>query len=118
SGSSTAMLSILGHGGRLCDGLTRRELVRVGGLSLFGGFSWPRLLRAGATPSARSGKAKSVIMFNLLGGPSHMDMFDLKPRAPAEIRGEFQPIDSSLPGLKVCEHLPNTARFMHKACLI
>lgn len=112
------MLSVLSHGSRLCDGLTRRELLRLGGLSLFG-LSLPQVLRAAdARTERRPAKAKSVILFNLLGGPSHMDMFDMKPKAPAEIRGEFQPIDSSLPGLMVCEHLPNTARFMHKACLI
>jgi hypothetical protein len=79
----------------------------------------PRLLQAvektSKTPRAR---AKSVILFNLLGGPSHLDMFDMKPNAPAEIRGEFRPIATSLTGLRICEHLPNTARWMHKACLI
>lgn len=116
------MLRILGPGSKLCDGLTRRELLRVGGLSLFGGLTWPRLLSAQATaPSGghdHSARARSVIMFNLLGGPSHIDMFDLKPAAPAEIRGEFQPIATSVPGLQICEHLPNLARLMHKACLI
>jgi hypothetical protein len=57
-------------------------------------------------------------MFNLLGGPSHIDMFDLKPQAPAEIRGEFNSIATSVPGLQICELLPNLARLMHKACLI
>jgi len=117
------MLRILGQPNRLCDGVTRRELMRVGALSLFGSVTWPRLLRgaentsSGRLPAPR-GPAKSVIMFNLLGGPSHMDMFDMKPLAPVEVRGEFQPIDSSLPGLQVCEHLPNTAQWMHKACVI
>src|SRR5262249_43716796 len=55
---------------------------------------------------------------NLLGGPSQMDMFDLKPLAPPEIRGEFKPIETSLPGLQVCEHLPNTAKWMHRATVI
>jgi hypothetical protein len=59
-----------------------------------------------------------VILFNLLGGPSQQDMFDMKPLAPVEIRGEFQPINTSLPGLQICEHLPRTAGLMHKACLI
>lgn len=123
------MLSILGQAKWLCDGVSRRELMRVGGLSLFGGMTWPMLLQ-GAEPAGRlalgknsgalvpRGTAKSVILFNLLGGPSQMDMFDMKPAAPVEVRGEFQPIDSSLPGLQVCEHLPNTARFMHRASLI
>jgi hypothetical protein len=106
----------------LCDGLTRRELMRVGALSLFGGMTLPSFLRAADQPaggqSARPARAKSVILFNLLGGPSHMDMFDMKPDAPAEIRGLFKPIQSSLPGLGVCEHLPRTAQWMHRASLI
>src|SRR5438270_3678940 len=112
------MLSILGRGARLCDGITRREALRVGGLSLFAGMSLPRLLQASSASPLRRGKARSVVLFNLLGGPSHMDMFDMKPDAPVEIRGEFRPIATSLTGLRICEHLPNTARLMHKACLI
>src|SRR5262249_30583368 len=113
------MLTILGCGTKTCDGVTRRDLMRVGALSLFGGMTLPRFLRASDKRSRRPlGKARSVIMFNLLGGPSHMDMFDLKPHAPAEIRGEFRPIATSVPGLQICEHLPSTARLMHKACLI
>lgn len=100
----------------------RRALLRVGGLSLFG-MSLPGMLRAaeqtkrstGASPVAR---VRSVILFNLLGGPSHLDMFDLKPTAPAEIRGEFQSISTSVPGLQICEHLPNIAKRMHQATLI
>ena len=111
------MITVHGKTTRLCDRMNRRELMRVGGLSLFGSMTLPRLLRAapGASPLA---PARSVIMFNLLGGPAHMDMFDLKPDAPAEVRGEFRPIDSSLPGLHVCEHLPRLSRWMHKATLI
>ena len=113
------MLSVLGQSGKLCDGVSRREAMRVGGLSLFAGMSLPRLLSAAeSNPTARSGKAKSVILFNLLGGPSQQDMFDMKPDAPVEVRGEFQPISTSLPGLRICEHMPNTAKVMHKACLI
>ncbi len=113
------MLRVLGSNSRLCDGITRRELMQVGGLSLFSGMSLPRLLHAAESkPTLRPGRAKSVILFNLLGGPSQMDMFDLKPNAPVEVRGEFHPIDSSLPGLQICEHLPNTAKLMHKACLV
>ena len=113
------MLRVLGSNNRLCDGITRRELMQVGGLSLFAGLNLPRLLQAAETrPAVRAGRAKSVILFNLLGGPSQMDMFDMKPQAPVEVRGEFQPIESSLPGLQICEHLPNVARLMHKACLV
>jgi hypothetical protein len=113
------MLSIHGPGAKLCDGITRREAMRVGGLSLFGGLTLPRMLEAVERQSARPrGSAKSVILFNLLGGPSHQDMFDMKPDAPAEIRGAFRPIATSLPGLQICEHLPRTAKWMHKATVI
>lgn len=113
------MLKVLGHPTKLCDGLSRRELMQVGGLSLFGGMTLPRLLRAAEDSSTpRQGPAKSVILFNLLGGPSQMDMFDLKPNAPVEIRGEFSSIETSVPGLQICEHMPKIAQIMHKATLI
>src|SRR5215471_18754395 len=102
------MLSVLGGSAKLCDGISRRELIRVGGLSLFAGMGLPRLLQAAESANNKpSGPVKSVILFNLLGGPSQMDMFDMKPRAPPEVRGVFSPIDTSLPGLQICEHLPN-----------
>jgi len=110
------MITVCGRSKQLCDGITRRELMRVGGIPLFGGMTLPRLL--GAANGSPDGSAKSVIMFNLLGGPAHMDMFDLKPEAPVEIRGEFQPIATSLSGLQICEHLPNLSRWMHRATLI
>ena len=113
------MLRLLGSGSRACDGQTRREVLRVGGLALFGSMTLPRLLEAAErTGSTRSGRAKSIILVNLFGGPSHIDMFDLKPKAPVEIRGEFQSIDSSVPGLRVCEHLPKLASWMHRGTLI
>jgi hypothetical protein len=103
----------------LCDGLTRRDFMTVTGLSLFNGMMLPRLSRAAESNVARpSGPAKSVILFNLLGGPSQLDMFDMKPRAPVEIRGEFRSIQTTLPGLQICEHMPNIARIMHKTALI
>src|SRR6266487_567137 len=107
---NVVMLRILGHGSKLCDGLNRREFLRVGGLSLFGGLTVPQILRAAEQGTNRRARAKSVILFNLLGGPSHLDMFDLKPLAPAEVRGEFRPIATSLTGAQICEHLPNIAR--------
>jgi hypothetical protein len=113
------MIRIQGPGTRLCDGITRRELMRVGGLSLFAGATLPRFLQAAEHRSAKThGRARSVILFNLLGGPSHQDMVDLKPNAPPEIRGEFKPIATSVPGVQVCEHLPRLARWMHRASLI
>jgi hypothetical protein len=112
------MLSVSGRPLRLCDGQNRREFLRVGGLSLLG-LSLPGLMRAQSRAgTSRPARAKSVVLFNLLGGPSHQDMFDLKPQAPAEVRGEFLPISTSVPGIQICEHLPNIARLMHKACLI
>ncbi|MCH2572414.1 MAG: DUF1501 domain-containing protein, partial [Planctomycetes bacterium] len=98
--------------------MTRRDLMQVGSLSLFGEMVMPRLLRAAAASNTGPARAESILLFNLLGGPSHMDMFDMKPQAPREIRGEFQPIETSVPGIAICEHLPNVARLMHKATLI
>lgn len=112
------MLSILGRGGKLCDGITRREALRAGGLSLFAGMSLPRLLQAADGRRRENAPVKSVILFNLLGGPSQHDMFDMKPLAPVEVRGEFHPINTSLSGVQICEHMPNIARLMHKATLI
>jgi hypothetical protein len=114
------VLRVLGRPGNACDGLTRRDLLRVGGLSLFTSITLPRVLAARETArsAAPRSKARSVILLNLFGGPSHLDMFDLKPEAPAEVRGEFKPIATSVPGLQICELLPETARRMHRATLI
>lgn len=112
------MLRVLGSSSRLCDGLTRREVLRVGGLSLFGGLNWSRFAQAAEAADQDRGPAKSVIMFNLLGGPSHIDMFDMKPQAPVEIRGSFSPIPTSVPGLSICEHLPRLSQWMHRGTLI
>jgi len=113
------MLRVMGRPRVLCDGIPRRELMRVGALSLFGGLSLPRRVEASrGTAAPAGGPARSILMFNLLGGPSHIDMFDLKPDAPDGIRGEFRPIATSLPGLHICEHLPRLARWMHRATLI
>src|SRR5262245_30089869 len=110
------MLSVLGRGPKLCDGRTRREVLRIGGLSLIGVLTFARALQAAEQkPERHRARARSVILFNLLGGPSHLDMFDLKPLAPAEIRGEFKPIATSLTGVQICEHLPYTAKLLHKA---
>ena len=84
--------------------LTRRRLLQVGGLGLLG-LSLPALLRASGR--GRAARAKSVIFLHQWGGPSCHDTFDMKPDAPAEIRGEFKPIDTSAPGVHVCESLPN-----------
>lgn len=113
------MLRILGRTTKLCDGLSRREAMRVGGLSLFGGLTLPRLLQAKeAQPAVRPGRAKAVVLLNLFGGPPHLDTFDLKPSAPDQIRGEFKPIATAVPGVNICELLPLTARVMDRATLI
>jgi hypothetical protein len=97
----------------------RRAVLRAGALSLFGSMNLPRLLQAAAQAGDRpEAKARSIILLNLFGGPSHLDMFDMKPDAPAEVRGEFRPIATSLPGVHICEHLPRLARWMHKSTLI
>ena len=112
------MLRVLGQPQRMCDGLTRRELLRVGGLSLFPTLTLPALLRANESVNAPPAKARSVIFYNLLGGPPQLDMFDMKPEAPVEIRGEFKPIQTSVPGIDICEHMPRMAQLMHRATLI
>jgi hypothetical protein len=113
------MITLLGSPRRCCDGLTRRETLRAGALSLLGAFfNLPSLPSAEAPRAGRPGKAKSVILLYLMGGAPTQDMFDLKPDAPKEVRGEFRPIATSAPGISVCEHLPLTARWMHKAALV
>src|SRR4051812_35374303 len=105
------MLQVLGHASKACDGLTRRALLQAGGLAMLTGFAATRT--ATAAPIHRSsGRVKSVVLIDLFGGPSHLDMFDPKPDAPAEIRGEFQSIRTSLPGVLVSEHLPRMSRWL------
>jgi hypothetical protein len=110
------MLRLLAGRRTLCDGLTRREVLRVGGVGLFA-LGLPQLLHAQAPPPARSG-ARSLILFFLEGGPAHQDLWDMKPDAPLEIRGEFQPIATSVPGLFFCEHMPLLARQAHHLTLV
>lgn len=119
------MLSLLGRGVRLCDGLTRRELLRVGGLG-FTGLLWSDLLRnqgaaapdKNGTPAGSFGKAKACILIYNYGGPSHLDTLDLKPEAPVEIRGGFKQIDTRAPGTMICEHLPKLAALADRYSII
>jgi hypothetical protein len=117
------MLKILNAGrtGRsgYCDGVSRRNFLQIGGLAL-GGLSLPGLLRAESTAGLRSAgrQHKAVIMVFLPGGPPHQDMFDLKADAPAEVRGEFRPISTNVPGIQICEHMPRLARIADKYTLI
>src|SRR5262245_44023001 len=108
------MLRFVGRGIRLCDGLSRREVLRVGGLGIFGsGLSLADLSAIGAPeqPADRSfGRAKSCIVLFLFGGPPQHSTWDPKPDAPAVIRGDFGPIDTNVPGISICELLPRSAQ--------
>ena len=111
------MLSLFGPARTgYCDGVTRRDFLRMGGLAL-GGLSLPGLLRAEGRAGVRRSH-KAVIMIFLAGGPPHQDMFDLKPDAPEGIRGEFRPIPTNVPGLDICEYMPRLARMMDKFAVI
>jgi hypothetical protein len=100
----------------LCDNASRRDFLKIGGLAL-GGLSLPQILRAEAEAGI-SRSQKAVIMVFLSGGPPHQDMVDLKPDAPAEIRGEFRPIRTNVPGIDICEHLPRLAAKMDRFAVI
>src|SRR5712692_4623190 len=118
------MLSIPGPMGKLCDGFTRREFLRVGATGLFG-LSLPQYFslkaRAAGTPfdgAKGFGTAKSVILCFLQGGPSHLDIWDPKPEAPSNIRGEFKPIKTKVPGIWLSETMPMLAEQVDKCTLI
>jgi hypothetical protein len=120
---SSLMISMLGGPRLSCDGQTRRETLRVGALSLLGGFlNLPSLLalESGAKGKVqhKQGKAKNVLLLYLQGGPATQDMFDLKPDAPSGIRSEFKPIPTSAPGVSICEHLPKMSRWMHRSAIV
>jgi hypothetical protein len=105
--------------------ISRRDVLQLGALGVCG-LSLPGLLEARGVPPARVadpasrriGRAKSCIVIFQQGGPSHHDTFDMKPEAPAEIRGEFRPISSRVPGYRVCEHIPLTARQAHRFAVV
>jgi hypothetical protein len=122
------MLSLLGRRVRLCDGITRREMLRVGGLG-FTGLMWSDWLRARAaapdqataargSSADRFGRARACILIYHYGGPSHLDIWDLKPDAPKEIRGEFKPAATSVPGISITEHLPRLAARAHHYAIL
>lgn len=112
------MLTMLGSPRRCCDGFTRRETLRAGALSAMGGFGLPQMLQAEQTGLSKAAKAKNVIFIFLLGGAATQDMYDLKPNAPSEVRGEFKPIPTTVPGIEVCEHLPKLAQMAHQFAFI
>ncbi len=110
------MLTLTGTPFRCCDGIPRRSFLQIGSLAV-GGLSLPQLLRAEGNSSSTTA-AKSVIMVYLSGGLAHQDTFDLKLDAPKEIRGEFNGIDSSLPGYQVGELLPLTSQCVHRLAVV
>ncbi|MEO1974486.1 MAG: DUF1501 domain-containing protein [Pirellulaceae bacterium] len=112
------MLSIQGNSSRVCSGLSRREVLQIGGAGLLG-LSLPELLAADQLQQPfHNARAKSVMFLFLFGGPSQLETFDMKPDAPSGIRGPFQPIASRTPGLRICELLPKTAAISDKLCVI
>ena len=110
------MLTIQGRQIRLCDRLPRRDFLSIGSLAL-GGLSLSTLLKAEQQAGIRRSH-KSIILIYLTGGPPHQDMVDLKPEAPAEIRGEFKPIETNVPGIEISELMPRVAAMMDKFALI
>src|SRR5580692_1930606 len=109
------MLTMLGQRQRYCDGITRRNFLKIGAFGA--GLTLAGMLRAQAattTPTSR----KAAIMIYLPGGPSHMDMYDLKPEAPMEFRGEFKPIATNVAGVQICEHMPLQAQMWDKLAVV
>ena len=109
-------ISAGGNGGGFCDGIARRDFIRIGAMGV-GGMTLANLLEAEARAGIGSSH-KAVINIFLPGGPPHQDMFDLKLDAPREIRGEFKPISTNVPGLQICEEFPRMARMMDKFTVI
>ncbi len=111
------MLNLYGSQSRFCDGVSRRSFLKIGAFA-FGGatLSLADVLRAEAATGRRSHKA--VINVFLAGGPPHQDMFDLKPDAPAEIRGEFKPISTNVDGIQIGECFPMMAKRMDKFAVV
>ncbi len=113
------MFNVFGKNYRTCDGVSRRNFLQTGVCGLTG-LTLADVLRARSLRAAegKSAKNTSVILIWKGGGPSHIDMWDLKPKAPAEFRGDFQPIHTNVPGIEIGEHLPLSARQMDKFSIL
>src|SRR5688572_3890448 len=114
------MLSIRGRIQRLCDSYTRRDVLRVGALGALG-LSLPTLLQAAEQMQQRRssfGRAQRCLLLFLTGGPPQHDTWDLKPNAPAEIRGELKPIPTTVPGVMISELFPRLAGLADKYCIV
>src|SRR3954470_10312322 len=102
-----------------CDGLARRDFLRIGAITGFGlGFSLQQFLARAAESGPLTGQAKAAIFVRLGGARSHMDTFDLKPDAPDTHRGEFRPIATNVDGVQICEHLPKLAKSADKFAIL
>lgn len=125
-----SILRILGNNRKLCDGLSRRDLIQAGALSLFG-LTMSDLFRLQEAQAAQAtnderpatndrtfGKAKSVIILFLYGSPGQLDTWDMKPGQPEEIRGPFKPIRTTNPSIDICEHMPRVAKWMHRVATV
>src|SRR5919109_749011 len=106
------MLTIWGAKQKFCDGITRRSFLQIGAFGA--GLTLADMLRLRAAAGPGGSSPKAAIMIYLPGGPSHMDMYDLKPDAPPEYRGEFKPIKTNVPGVQICEHFPLQAKMWDK----
>jgi uncharacterized protein (DUF1501 family) len=118
------MLTIRASGPRLCDGFTRRDVLQAGSLGLLG-LSLPSLLHSGLPASAaeaggarKTTRVKSCILLFLMGGPAQHSTWDPKPDAPVEVRGEFRPIATSVPGIQISELMPRLARQADRLCIL
>jgi hypothetical protein len=110
------MFTVWGRRQRFCDGLSRRSFLKIGAFGA--SLSLAEMLRARAAAGASGTPNKAAILIYLPGGPSHMDMYDLKPEAAPEFRGEFKPIATNVPGVQICEHFPRQAQMWDKlACI-
>src|SRR5688572_26546378 len=117
------MLRLLGNRKTLCDGLTRRDLLHIGGLGAFGIalddlLAWQQARAAPATLGPKFGRARSCILVYKYGSPPQHETFDPKPEAPAEIQGELKAIPTNAPGIHISDHLPKIARIMDRLTVV